>query len=146
MKEFRGVIELECLSPTCKECTRMREEGISGSSSFCHKIKERVVESLNLPSSCNLSLSIFNSSPTTSSPPPSYFSLDPPCPSPLNETFPPTSTLLEFNVLLTPKEKDLMSSCLDRLIKKLVDPGESRVVLHLPEPISEHVLSLFRIL
>ena len=27
MKEFRGVIELECLSgPICKECTRMREE------------------------------------------------------------------------------------------------------------------------
>ena len=26
MKEFRGVLELECLQPTCKECTRMREE------------------------------------------------------------------------------------------------------------------------
>ena len=26
MKEFRGVIELECLHPTCKECTTLREE------------------------------------------------------------------------------------------------------------------------
>ena len=26
MKEFRGVIELECLQPTCNECTSMREE------------------------------------------------------------------------------------------------------------------------
>jgi len=147
MKEFKGVIELECLHPTCKECVRMREEGIFGSSSTCHDIKERTVESLNLPSSCNLSLSIFNSSsPTTSSPPPSYSSFDSSCPSPYNENLPSASTLLEFNVLLTLKEKDLMSSCLDRLMKKLVDPGESRVLLHLPEPIPGHNLSLFRIL
>ena len=26
MKKFSGVVELECLHPTCKECTSMREE------------------------------------------------------------------------------------------------------------------------
>ena len=30
------------------------------------------------------------------------------------------------------------------LNRKLVDPGESRVLLHLPQPIPRHVLSLYR--
>ena len=81
------------------------------------------MESLNLPTGCSLSFSTFTStstfnpsSPYSSLPPPSYYSSDSPCPSP-HPTLPSVSTLLEFNVLLTPKEEDLMSSCLDRLMK-----------------------------
>ena len=38
MKEFKGVIELECLHPTCKECVRMREEVIQEGRNFCSPI------------------------------------------------------------------------------------------------------------
>ena len=131
-KEFRAVVELECLDSSYLEFARQEvvlcwKKGCDKlvnsfqdllSSSFLNRdIRERIVESLNMPKDCNLSFSLYKSnpqpSPPPSSPPPSY-SVDP-----LPSTYfsSSTSTLLEFSVLLTQKENDLMSGCLDRIIK-----------------------------
>ena len=131
-KEFRAVVELECLDSSYLEFARQEvvlcwEKGWGKlvnsfqdllSSTFLNRdIRERIVESLNMPKDCNLSFSLYKSnlrpSPPPSSPPPSY-SLDPLPPTYFSSS---TSTLLEFSVLLTQKENDLMSGCLDRIIK-----------------------------
>ena len=131
-KEFRAVVELECLDSSYLEFARHEvvlcwEKGWGKlvnsfqdllSSTFLNRdIRERIVESLNMPKDCNLSFSLYKSdlqpSPPPSSPPPSY-SLDPLPPTYFSSS---TSTLLEFSVLLTQKENDLMSGCLDRIIK-----------------------------
>ena len=71
-----------------------------------------------MPKNCNLSFSLYKSnlqpSPFTSSSPPPSYSVDPLPPTYFSSS---TSTLLEFSVLLTQKENDLMSGCLDRIIK-----------------------------
>lgn len=131
-KEFRAVVELECLDSSYLEFA-IHEVVLCGekscgklvnsfqdllSSTFLNRdIRERIVESLNMPKDCNLSFSLYKSilqpSPPPSPPPPSY-SLDPLPPTNFSSS---TSTLLEFSVLLTQKENDLMSGCLDRIIK-----------------------------
>merc|ERR1711963_1283593 len=112
-KEFRAVVELECLDSSYLEFAR--HEDLLSSAFLNRDIRERIVESLNMPKDCNLSFSLYKSNlqPPPSSPPPSY-SVDPLPPTYFSST---TSTLLEFSVLLTQKEKDLMSGCLDRIIK-----------------------------
>ena len=131
-KEFRAVVELECLDSSYLEFARQEvvlcfKKGCGKivnsfqdllSSTFLNRdIRERIVESLNMPKDCNLSFSLYKSnlqpSPPPSSPPPSY-SLDPLPPTYFSSS---TSTLLEFSVLLTQKENELMSGCLDRIIK-----------------------------
>ena len=129
-KEFRAVVELECLDSSYLEFARQEvvlywEKGCGKivnsfqdllSSTFLNRdIRERIVESLNMPKDCNLSFSLYKSNlqPPPSSPPPSY-SVDPLPPTHFSSS---TSTLLEFSVLLTQKENDLMSGCLDRIIK-----------------------------
>ena len=103
----RGILELDV------KVFNLFQEKFSSFSSTIQEVKERTVESLNLPKDCNLSFATFNSRPNFfSSPPPSYSSDSPP-----TYTLPANSTFLEFHVLLNPKEESLMSSCLDRLLK-----------------------------
>merc|ERR1712098_710214 len=133
-KQFRGVLELECLGEgRCTEC-RLIQEPCLLSRSLLSSVETNTIQSLNLPCiQSSLQMSLYS----PPSPPPSHL----PSPSlPMRQ-----SIFLEFVFSLKPIEKELMEECIGRMMRHLVESREDRILLELPAPIPGHNLSLYKI-